>query len=68
MFKLPGYSYSMKVEADVGSETEARTWIRNWMQVKRLPWGTEVWQDNAGSSNRMAQANRAAGFNAETDF
>ena len=68
MFKLPSYFYAMQVEANVTTEADARQWIREWMKVKRLPRGTELWQNNADWGTRIARANRSAEFNAQTDF
>jgi len=42
---LPGGTYALgpvRFDRPVG-EREARQWVRDWLKVKRLPNGTELW-------------------------
>jgi hypothetical protein len=42
-FKLPGAVYGNKFPTPQPSEKEARKWIREHLDVKRLPQGIEIW-------------------------
>jgi len=68
MYHVPGW-YAAEVPIDpTATKAEVRAWLRRWLKVKCLPAGTEVYQNNASWAHDMARANRAAGFNAQTDF
>ena len=67
MFHIPGY-YSQQVPEPVETEAEARAWVRCWLGVKRVPAGTEFYQNSASWASDIARQNRRAGFNAQTDF
>ena len=67
MFRIPG-GFVHQVPDPVSTEAEARAWIRRWLNVKRVPAGTEVYQNRASWAADIAKANRAAGFSAVTDF
>lgn len=53
---------------DAQTEQEARRMVREWLKVKRLPNGTEFWENKPSWASDIARANRHAGFNAQTDF
>ena len=67
MFKLPNYFYAMTAEG-ASTEQEARQFVREWLRVKRVPNGTEFWQNSPSWARDIARQNRRAGFNASTDF
>ena len=67
LFKLPDYFYAMTAEG-AETEQEARQFVREWLNIKRVPNGTEFWQNNASWARDIARQNRRAGFNARTDF
>ena len=67
LFKLPDYFYAMTAEG-AETEQEARQFVREWLNIKRVPNGTEFWQNKPSWARDIAGQNRRAGFNARTDF
>jgi len=41
-YKLPGY-FMEYGPIQAGTEAEARTFIRQRLGLRRLPWGMEIW-------------------------
>ena len=67
MFHIPG-CYAAQVPEPVETEADARAWVRRWLNVKRVPAGTEFYQNNPTWASDIARQNRQAGFSAVTDF
>lgn len=42
-FRIPGRTYANTFPKPQASKKEAKAWIRKYLNVKRLPNGTEIW-------------------------